>query len=137
MAKAHNVVGWNSHKERKVRKYRVDFKLDVVKYAEENNSDQAAAAKFQVDRHSVCDWWRKSSSLESLKSAQGCKKRIRFSGGGGKPLSEDMEARVLKYILDRRLRGLHVSRKLIMKKAMVIYQRYSVGRTCRENIRSQ
>ena len=122
MDEAQNIVGVTSHKGRKVRNYTVDFKLDIVKYAKENNSNQAAAAKFQVDRLSFRDRRRKKSSLESLKSAQGCKKRIRLEGGGRKALSEDMEARVLEYILDRQLRGLQVSRKLIMKKAMVIYQ---------------
>ena len=122
MAEVQSVVGLTSHKGRKLRNYTVEFKLDVVNYAEENNSNQAAAIKFQVDRHSVRDWRKKKSDLQSLISMRGNKKRVRLEGGGRKPLSEEMESLLLEYILDRRLRGLHVSRKLIMKKAMVIYQ---------------
>ena len=93
-----------SHKGGKVRNYTVAFKLEVVEYAENQNSSQAAALKFHVD------WRKKKADLESLMSARGCKKRVQLEGGGRKPLSVEMEKLVLDYILDRRMKGLHVSR---------------------------
>ena len=104
-----NTVMLTSHKGGKVRNYTVAFKLEVVEYAENQNSNQAAALKFHIDRHSVRDWWKKKADLESLMSARGCKKRVRLEGGGRKPLSVEMEELVLDYILDRRMKGLHVS----------------------------
>ena len=46
-----NTVMLTSHKGGKVRNYTVAFKLEVVEYAENQNSNKAAALKFHVDRH--------------------------------------------------------------------------------------
>ena len=49
------------------------------------------------------------------------KKRKRLQGGGTKTLSEEMEERVLEWIVERRLKMLCMSRKLIRKKAIMAY----------------
>ena len=45
-------------------------------------------------------------------------KRFRLDGAGEKPLAPEMEDVLLEWIHSRRLKGLHVSRKLIMRKAL-------------------
>ena len=49
------------------------------------------------------------------------KKRIRQGGGGRKPLSEEMEETLLERIIERHSKMLRVSRKIIRKKAVIIY----------------
>ena len=57
-------------------------------------------------------------------SARGCNKRVCLEGGGCKPLSVEMEELVLDYILDRRMKGLHVSGKLVKAMYEEICERY-------------
>ena len=48
-------------------------------------------------------------------------KRKRLEGAGRKPLDQQMEEVLIEWIYDRREKGLRVSRRLIMKKALYIY----------------
>ena len=49
------------------------------------------------------------------------KNRICLGGGGRKPLSKEMEETLLEWIIECRSKMLHVSRKIIRKKAVIIY----------------
>ena len=49
------------------------------------------------------------------------KKRNLCDGAGRKPLSEKLDDTVIGWVYDRRSKGLRVSRKMIMKKAKIIY----------------
>ena len=108
------------HEGEKIRSYTISFKLEVVEFAE-NRSITAAAQKSNVYRHSVRDWKKKKNELQELSSLVNIKKRIRLGGGGRKPLSEEMEETLLEWIIERRSKMLRVSRKIIRKKAVIIY----------------
>ena len=110
-----------SHKGEKVRSYTISFKLQVIEYAE-NHSIAAAAQKYKVDRHSIRDWKKKKNMLQEISTSKNSKKRIRLEGGGRKPLSNEMEETLLEWIMERRLKMLRVSRKIIRKKALLIYE---------------
>ena len=60
--------------------------------------------------------------LQEISTSKNSKKRIRLEGGGRKPLSNEMEETLLEWIMERRLKILHVSRKIIRKKALLIYE---------------
>ena len=108
------------HKGEKIRSYTISFKLEVVEFAE-NRSITAAAQKYNVDRRSVRDWKKKKNELQELSRSVNIKKRIRLGSGGRKPLSEKMEEILLEWIIERRSKMLRVSRKIIRKKAVIIY----------------
>ena len=107
-------------KERKSDRIQLVLKLEVIEFAE-NRSITAAAQKYNVDRHSVRDWKKKKNELQELSRSVNIKKRIRLGGGGRKPLSEEMEVTLLEWIIERRSKMLCVSRKIIRKKAVIIY----------------
>ena len=109
-----------SHKGCKVRLYTVEFKMDAIKYAEIHGKS-ASARKFNVDRKSVVEWVQKKDMINALSSRKFGRKRKHLDGGGRKPLSEEMEERLLHWILERRGKRLHLSRKLITKKAKSTY----------------
>ena len=60
--------------------------------------------------------------LQEISTSKNSKKRIRLDGGGRKPLSNEMEETLLEWIMERRLKMLCVSRKIIRKKALLIYE---------------
>ena len=109
-----------SHKGEKISSYTISFKLEVVEFAE-NKSITAAALKYKVDRHSIRDWKKKKNELQELSKSVSNKKRKRLQGGGTKTLSEEMEERILEWIVERRSKMLRGSRKLTRKKAIVVY----------------
>ena len=107
----------SSHKGEKVRSYSFDFKLEVIRYAEKN-SNHAAAEKYKIDRNSIRDWWKKRDKIEKLRvKRSGGAKRQRLDGGGRHLTSEEIEENLLEWIFDRCIKGLRVSRKIIMLKA--------------------
>ena len=107
----------SSHKGEKVRSYSIDFKLEVIRYAE-TNSNHAAAKKYKIDRNSIRHWRKKRDKIEELKvERSGGAKRQRLDGGGRHLTSEEIEQNLLEWIFDRRSKGLRVSRKIIMVKA--------------------
>ena len=100
-----------------MRSYSIDFKLEVIRYAE-TNSNHAASKKYIIDRNSIRDWRRKRDKIEELKvERSGGAKRQRLDGGGRHLTSEEKEENLLEWIFDRRSKGLRVSRKIIMIKA--------------------
>ena len=62
------------------------------------------------------------------------KLRKRLDGGGAKPLSTNLEERIMDWIAFRRSKGLRVSRKLVMKKAQLTYQEMSPNEDRAENV---
>ena len=109
-----------SHKGKTLRHYTVEFKLKVTAHAE-SFSISSAARHFDVDRRMVARWVKKRNEIHTLSTEKLGKNRKRLAGGGRKPLSEELESNLLEWVLDRRSKGLRVSRMLIMKKASVMY----------------
>lgn len=109
-----------SHKGRKIQKYSLEFKKDVIAYAEKSGN-RPASKQFSVDERRIREWRAKMIDIEGLLATKKGKSRSRLSGGGRKPLSSKLEEVVLEWIKNRRACGLSVSCKLIMKKAEVTY----------------
>ena len=60
--------------------------------------------------------------LQEISISKNSKKRIRLEDGGRKPLSNEMEETLLEWIMERRLKMLRMSRKIIRKKTLLIYE---------------
>ena len=99
------------------RSYSTEFKLKVVKFAEDCYSNRKAAVKFGVDCSRIRKWWQTKSKLESAKA-----KRKQLEGAKRKPLDEDIEESVLQWVHERRSNGLRVSRKMIANKAKLLHE---------------
>ena len=113
-----------SHKGKKISSYSLKFKLEAIAYAE-NNSINSSSKKFNVERKRIREWKSQKEELLSLKRKDHGAKRKRLDGAGRKPLDQQMEEVLVEWIYDRREKGLRVSRKLIMKKALFIYNEKS------------
>ena len=61
------------------------------------------------------------------------KTRKRLDGGGAKPLSTNLKERVMDWTSVRQSSGLRLSRKLVMKKAQLLYQEMSASEGILEN----
>ena len=92
------------------------FKLDAVRFAEENGNHKAAE-KFGVTRKRIIEWKKNKDVFACIK-----KFRKRNEGGGRKSLGEGMEENLAEWIHDRRAKGLCVSGKLVCAKAKNIFQ---------------
>ena len=111
-----------SDKGQKLKNYSLKFKLDAISFAA-IHGNHAAEKKYNVDRKRIREWREKKESIEKTvksKKAKGCQRK-RVEGGGRKPFSEKLEGTVFEWVHERRSKGLRVSRKLIMKKAEVLY----------------
>ena len=120
-----------SHKGKRISSYTLKYKLEAIAYAE-NNSIDIASKKFNVERKRIRKWKSKKEELLSLKKKDGGAKRKRLEGAGRKPLDQQMEEVLVEWIYDRREKGLRVSRKLIMKKALFIYNEKSTENNCED-----
>ena len=119
----------SSHKGKKVRPFTVPFKLRAKAHAEVYGN-RSAARKYDVDERGVLEWRAKKESISSLNlTDRGKKQRKRVDGGGRKPQFQAPDEIVLDWISNGRERGLRVSRKLIMKKAQVVYDEMKLGET--------
>ena len=107
-----------SHKGKLVKSYTFEKKLEIIKVAEKT-SKAAAARKFNVDRRTVAEWCKKKDAIVEMACQNKGKFRKRLQGAGRKPLSETLESALMEWILERRAKGLRVSRLLVMKKAKV------------------
>ncbi|XP_049442137.1 transcriptional regulator Kaiso isoform X1 [Epinephelus fuscoguttatus] len=103
---------------KKNRKFDMEFKLAVVKYAEQH-SGEAAAREFNVDPRRVREWKKKKGEMASQAATDA--KRLRLSGGGRKKKSEELENNLCKWIHQTRGRNLRVSRTMIIRKAKELY----------------
>ena len=100
-----------SHKGEKRTSYSMDFKKQVIKFAEEN-SNRSAGIKFKIEVKRVREWRQNKDKIVAAKD-----KRQRLDGGGRKVTDQQLEEELLKWIFERRNNMLRVSRKLIMFKA--------------------
>ena len=94
--------------------------MKVILHAEKL-SISSSTRHFDVDRRMVARWIKRKVEIHAQTTEAKGKERKRLAGGGRKPLSEELERKVLEWILDRRSKGLCVSRVLIMKKTTIIY----------------
>ena len=69
-------------------------------------------------RSLIREWRGNKDQLEKLRQCSNGAERFRLDGAGEKPLAPEMEDVLLEWIHSRRLKGLRVSRKLIMRKAL-------------------
>ena len=104
-----------SSKGKKKRSYSMEFKKQVVVYAEAN-SNRSAASHFDVEPKRVREWKKDFEKIKSSKS-----NRQRLDGGGRKCIDEDLEEDLVHWIYEKRSKMLHVSRKMIMWKAKSIF----------------
>ena len=109
--------GEASGKGKKRHSYGISTKLEAIAYAE-SNGKEAAARKFRVDAKRIREWCQKKAELETSANP-----RKRLHSGGRKPLSTELEDRVLEWIHDMRARGQRVSRRAISKKHTTNYAR--------------
>ena len=97
-----------SSRGKKKRSYSMEFKKQVVIYAEAN-SNRSAASRFDVEPKRVREWKKDIDKINATKS-----KRQRLDGGGRKCIDADLEEDLVHWIYEKRSRMLHVSRKMIM-----------------------
>ena len=69
-------------------------------------------------RSLIREWRGNKDQLEKLRQRSNGAERFRLDGAGEKPLAPEMEDVLLEWIHSRWLKGLRVSRKLIMRKAL-------------------
>lgn len=110
-----------SHKGGNLRSYTNSFKLKVIQHAEKF-SISSAARNYNLDRRMVSRWLKNRSQFEVQMTEKRGKEKKRLPGGGRKPFSEELEKQVLEWVLERRTKGLRVSRILIMKKALIFFK---------------
>ena len=109
------------HKGSKITSYDAKFRLEAISHAE-TTSNHAASKRFNVAVKRIREWRKQKPELLSLKEKSNGAKRRRLDGAGRKPLNEQMEESLMEWIYQRREKCLRVSRKLIMKKALILYQ---------------
>ena len=112
-----------SHKGEKVRSYPLQFKLNAISYAV-IHGNHAAERKLKVDRKRIREWREKKESIEKTvknKKSKGSQRK-RCEGAGRKPFSDKLDESILEWNHERRSKGLRVSRKIIMKKATIMYE---------------
>ena len=81
-----------SHKGKKVRSYRMEFKREAVKYTQDH-SNCATAEKYKIDRQTIREW---KTKIDAINSSKGSKKRL--PGGGRRLTSGDVEERLIVWI---------------------------------------
>ena len=104
-----------SHKGEQRRKFSMEFKKNVIKYAKENSLNRASK-KVNIDHKRVREWVGNEEKVASMKE-----KLFRLDGGGRKLTDSELEEEVLNWIHERRSNMLRVSQKLIMFKAKSIF----------------
>lgn len=109
----------------KKRSFSAEFKLEAVNYAE-HHSGEAAARKYNVDPRRIREWKKLKQALIEMKEEGKQKKRLH--GGGRKKVSEEMELRIVMWILEQRHKNLRVSGKMIRNKAQQMFQTVSDGK---------
>ena len=88
-----------SHKGKTLRHYTVEFKLNVIEYAEKFTFS-SDTRQFNVDRRMVSHWVQKKADRDALSMTIKGNSRKRFDVGGRKPLSEQLENELLEWDFD-------------------------------------
>ena len=96
-----------SHKGSKIKSYTMSFKQIVAKFVTVNLIN-SASMKFKVDRKQIREL---INNLEKISTKKPTRKRL--DAGGRKPMIVEIEENLLEWIYERRIKMLHVSRKMI------------------------
>ena len=104
-----------SHRGEKSKGYTMQFKQNVVRYANEN-SNRSAVTWFKVDVKRVREWKKQIEKITTTDP-----KKQKLAGGGRKLTDVDIEESLLAWIYDRRSNALCVSSKMIMFKVKSMY----------------
>ena len=79
-----------SHKGKKLKSYNNQFKLDAIKFAQEN-LNHSASGKFGVAVKRIREWRGNKDQLEKLRQCSNGAKRFRVDRADEKPLAPEME----------------------------------------------
>ena len=108
-----------SFKGQKKRSYSMEFKKQVLVYAEANsNRSASSASNFDVKTKFIREWKKYFEKTKSTKP-----NRQRLDGGGRKCIDENLEEDLVHWIYEKRSKMLHVIRKTIMWKAKNIFNK--------------
>ena len=107
-----------SHKGEKRRNYTMEFKGEVIEYAEKN-SNHKASEKIHVAVRRIREW--RQNKLKIFEPTVKPKNKG-LDSGGKKPLGLQLENQLVGWIYDRRSNGLSVSSKFIMAKMKYFYE---------------
>ena len=108
-----------SFKGQKKRSYSMEFKKQVLVYAEANsNRSASSASNFDVKTKWIREWKKYFEKTKSTKP-----NRQRLDGGGRKCIDENLEEDLVHWIYEKRSKMLHVIRKTIMWKAKNIFNK--------------
>ena len=94
------------------------WKLETVKYAD-IHGNRATGRKYAVDEKRIHEWRRNKNKIVSLMSID---LRKRLDGAQAKPLNKNLKRRIMNWIIFKRLIGLRVLGKLVMKKTLLTYK---------------
>ena len=108
------------------------MKIEAVNYAE-IKANRAAGWKYVVYEKRIREWWKNKAKIAAQVILKNSKTRKRLDGGGAKPLSTNLKERVIDWTSVRQSSGLRLSRKLVMKKAQLLYQEMSASEGILEN----
>ena len=103
----------NMSNRRRRSSYTTEFKLKVVKYAEENGGNRAAGREYDLDESVVRGWRKNVAQLKKMPS----KKRANRCGITKFP---ELEKDLLQYVHDRRNNGRAVTTIMIRRQAKQI-----------------
>ena len=96
----------------KRRTYSVEFKIDVVKFAEKH-SNRETGRKFQVDESMVRRWVQNKAKLNAAYEKPGPSKKKSKLGCGRKPILSTIEDQLMEKVAHEREQQHHVSTKLV------------------------
>ena len=102
-------------KHKWLRSFNVSFKLDDVKFAEENSKEGAARA-FGVDPKWIHEWCSQNPKLQELSSNGGTKCK-HLDGAGHRQFDKEMEVELFEWIMELCCKNLSFSRWMIATKA--------------------
>ena len=100
----------------KHRSFTVKFKLQALDWHRQNGGNITQTAReFGVDRKRIREWLANEDLLMMHRRGSDAKKRR--LGGGGQPVSQDLDMQVLDFLLDERAAGRPVSNRDLKEKA--------------------
>lgn len=102
----------------KHKAYSVEEKLEAIKTAK-RTSKKNAARLHHVDVKRIREWCKQENKLSSIINQKSTK---RLTGGGRHFKCEEMEEELVKWVSSQRERRLRVSRKMIQKKALSLFE---------------
>lgn len=103
--------------KRKYHSYDADFKREAVAFTKKVNNNRQAALKFGVDEKRIREWKLQEKALSEDRNS----KRKRLIGGGRKPLSQEIEEKLLAIIMEMRGEKKRVTRRFIKTKAIELW----------------